>query len=713
MVSFFGLKFGGDRKKSLAKSGDKKGQDDRQGMNQRELSRGQFYGASQPSEHVARPGTSYSTKGPNHWRQTFKGFGANSSMVDLSGPARKESVSSLRYQSSQVNFRDPFRNNSTANLPLPSSLGGSGPRVGTPERPSTAGGRTKEWVNPLDVHFCKKPTAAPAPASNNIEAPVKSPLALQFGVHDSDDDDDDDVVRPSSPPQEETLLARETTLNNGYPSPPQSVNNAEQTLSPSLSDLSTTSKPHGGPSSLPSPATSASRTSEDRWEAPVIRNVLAKRDTTTFYSPRRRSFTMDLEQQELEKLRKQRQTEGFAGSFAEFDFGETITKQVSIEQFPEPPSAGLNPSPKVETSGTLTQDQTPTSKFDNALSSTTVAASKKPERRLSNHRTESPASESMSSSPELGATPFQLPPPAPVEAPRVVAARPATIYGRAGGAPPAAAGAHPGNGPVTTFEPPPRLGFRARLGSDASSRRKTGPPKPLKTSASQPSLLQKRVSPSAQPDEPSPKSSFIPSSKSANRLRCSEESKRSLDIKPLKSPYGNNTLEGDFPMTKGLPRGRQPPRRPPRSDEASSPERPGFSLPDWGLIDPAEPRHSAMPPPLATSGQPRPSISSAIDTGLPSPSFASLELSISNSGESLTQAFEDALGKTELSPGLIGDFFAIDTSTTSPTSSTMRVEAKKAPPRPAPVTLPPSPKKSTEPRSPVRSAQNEIGSTFI
>lgn len=690
-----------------AKSGDKKDQDNWKGGNQKELPRGQFYATPQQNEHLARPGTSYSTKGPTNWRQTFKGFGANSSMVDLSTPVRKESVSSLRYQSSEANFRNPWANSSTANLPLPSALGGSGPRVGTPERPSTAGGRTKEWVNPLDVHFCRDSAGVPPSQSNNTDGPAKSPLALQFSV-----DDDDDVMKRSGSPKDKTSLVKnETTLNNGYPSPPQSVNNVEQTLSPSVSDLSVTGRPNGDPASLPSPATSAPRSSEEHWDQPIIRNVLAKRDTTTFNSPRRRSFTMDLEEQELERLRKQRQTEGFAGSFADFDFGEIVTKQASIEQFPEPPSSGLTASSKGEPFPTFTETHMPTSKSDNVVTNPANPASRRTEPRPSNYQMDTMPMRNINNSPELVPNPFQLPPPAPVEAPRTVTARPATIYGRIGGAPTAAAGAHPGNDPVIAFEPPPRLGFRARLGSDASSRRKTGPPKPLKTSASQPALLQKRISPSSQNDEPSPKSPFLPPSLSLKQLSSSDDTKRSLDIKSPKSPYTKTVLEGDFPVSKGLPRGRQPPRRPPRSDEAHSPERPDFSLPDWGLMNPAEPRHSAMPPPLAMGGQRRPSVSSTIDMGLPSPSFASLELSISTSGESLTEAFEEALGKTSLSPGLVGDFFTVDTSNTSPTGTT-RVEAKKAPPRPAPITLPPSPKKSTEPRSPAPT-QSEFRAPFI
>ncbi|KAJ2970242.1 hypothetical protein NQ176_g8282 [Zarea fungicola] len=337
MVTFFGLKFGGDKKKGVAKSSDKTVADGWKGIDQIDLAQREFYGTGQQDGHLARPGTSYSaTKPPSNWRQTFKGFGANSSMVDLSAPMRKQSVSSLRYQSSEVNLKQPWMNCNTANLPLPSALGGSGPRVGAPERPSTANGRTKEWVNPLDVHFGKEHTVPPAPAIS-IETAGRSPLRLEFGT---DVRKNGEALSKSSNSEEQNPQQRtktETTHSNGYPSPPQSVSNADQTLSPVTSNLSMVNGASPDPASLPSPAASATRTSEEGWDVPVIRNVLAKRDTTTFHSPRRRSFTMDLEEQELDKLRKQRQTEGFAGSFADFDFGETVTKQASINQIPEPP----------------------------------------------------------------------------------------------------------------------------------------------------------------------------------------------------------------------------------------------------------------------------------------------------------------------------------------------------------------------------------------
>lgn len=594
-------------------------------------------------------------------------------------------------------------NSSTANLPLPSALGGSGPRVGAPERPSTANGRTKEWVNPLDVHFGKEHTLPPAPAIS-IETSEESPLRLESGT---DVRNNGETFSKSSNSEEQNPQQRtktETTHSNGYPSPPQSVSNADQTLSPVTSNLCMVNGASPDPASLPSPAASATRTSEEGWDVPVIRNVLAKRDTTTFHSPRRRSFTMDLEEQELEKLRKQRQTEGFAGSFADFDFGETVTKQASIEQFPEPPVSSAKAKRAIEYIAAAAADerdaQPPLWSEQQSGSTPTVQ-----DRRISSPRLASPTAKSTSNSPQLGFNPFVLPHPGPVDTPRPVSIRPETSYSRIGAAPAAATGAHPGNAPFSSFEPPPRLGFRARLGSDASSRRKTNPPKPLVTS----------TSPPVQREEFGSNSGFFGPPDSDGRGTSNSNAKYSLDVKSLKSPLQKPVLEGDFPVSKGLPRGRQPPRRPARSDEAQSPDRPDFSMPNWGSLDRVEPRHSAMPPPLATSNQPRRSVSSGIGMAIPSPSFASLELSISTSSESLTQAFEEALEKTALSPGLVGDFFAVDT--TSPTSpgTSSRVEATKAPPRPAPVTLSPSSKKDAQSRSPRSPAptQREFNLGFI
>ena len=612
-----------------------------------------------------RPTTSYSTKGPNTWRQTFKGLGANSSMVDLSATARKQSVSSLRAAPSDLSLRGQWSSGSSTNLPLPSSLGGSGPRVGTPERPSTSGGRTREWINPLDVHFVRD-TSGPASGPQAIASAPKSPLALEVNADEvSEDKRGSDNTQSSHGTKNFDKYHPTANHNNGYPSPPQSISNGDQSLSPATPDLSNGSSQAtspGGPSSLPSPATSATsvqHTSDERWDAPVIRNVMAKRDTTTFHSPRRRSFTKDIEVEELEKLRKQQQTEGFAGNFAAFDFGETVTRQPSREPQPEQEVAIENIEQKKEAPREETREAAREEVREEPREEPRKAHKEEPQSSISPHIAPF-LSQDMEfpkvpkrrySGPQVVSGVFEQPPPAPVERPADGPARPVTSHGNMQrvGAPPAAAGAHPGNGFESFERPPLPLGFRARLGSDASARRKTGPPRPLRPAAE---LVPQQSEPSIKSPNQPPRQTTTPTT---------DAPKKSLETSPL-TAY-KKPMEGDFPVTKGLPRGRQPPRRPPRSDELVAPEKPDFAIPDWNGFNREEPRHSAIPPPLSPAKQGRPSTSSAVAPQLPSPSFASfgsLELPISNSGDSLTKAFEDALDKSSVDAGFADDFFTVD-----------------------------------------------------
>jgi hypothetical protein len=631
-----------------------------------------------------RPTTSYSTKGPNSWRQTFKGLGANSSMVDLSASMRKGSIGNPQTAPSESSLRGQWSSGSSTNLPLPSSLGGHGLRVGTPERPSTSSGRTKEWINPLDVHFAREtPGAGTSPQA--ITPAPKSPLALEVNADEvSDDKRGSDNTQSSHGTKNFDKYHPTTNHDNGYPSPPQSISNGDQSLSPDTPDLSNGSSHFttpGGPSSLPSPAPSATslqQTSDERWDVPVIRNVMAKRDTTTFHSPRRRSFTKDVEVEELERLRKQQQTEGFAGNFSAFDFGETVTRQPSREPQPEQEVVIENvdqekgvpkEEPKEEPQPFISPHIAPFLSQD-------MEFPKVPRRR--------------SSGPQVVSGVFEQPPPAPVEKPADVPTRPVTSYDnmqRVAAPPAAAAGAHPGNG-VESFERPPLpLGFRVRLGSDASARRQTGPPRPLRPAAE---LVPQQSEPSIKsPNRP-------PSDKS---ITATDAPKKSLETSPM-TAY-KKPIEGDFPVTKGLPRGRQPPRRPPRSDEVIVPEKPQFAIPEWDGFNRTEPRRSAIPPPLSPAKQGRPSTSSAVAPQLPSPSFASfgsLELSISNSGDSLTKAFEDALGKSSHDTGFADDFFAFegDASPTNTETRASRFGTNKAPSQPPSIGLPPSPTRSAE-----------------
>lgn len=594
-------------------------------------------------------------------------------MVDLSAPPqRKQSVSSLRQYPPDMHMIAPWTSSST-NLSLP----GAGTRVGLPDRPSTAGGRTKEWVNPLDVHFSKETLSSSIHKSH--EAATRSPLSQSEAS----------TEKPGS--VDRNLLGKDiiisttvhtSEMNNGYPSPPPSVSNGDQCLSPGPADATTLSTKNNSPaipSSLPSPATSAARSSEDRWEAPVVRNVLARRDTATFHSPRRRSFTMDIEAkpEELKKMRKQQQTEGFAGNFADFDFGETVKRQTTID-FPIPDSM----TNKSELREDFKFPALDLSQFPKVTQGRKDATKKEVE-----------------SSSAQSHEPSKLPPLGPP--PRSdIPARPVTSYGpsdRVKTSNTSTSATHKGTfvGSLDLAVPP---GFHSRFDLDKDTKPKTAPPRPLRPA----------LPIDAKHSENSPKSPFAPSP-SMKSLKSPDDAPRpSVDHSPG-SPFTQAPMEGAFPKTKGLPRGRQPPRRPPRSDEATNQNlganKPDFAVPNWGL-DKSEPRRSAMPAPLAPLSpprQPRPSTSSTMTTAtaprIPSPTFTSLEISLSDATDSLAMAFEEAFEKSAASAGFSGDFFSTDQrpATAMPLGNSTRIETATAPPRPPPMNFSSSSDKSQVP----------------
>ncbi|KAH8908208.1 hypothetical protein BR93DRAFT_605529 [Coniochaeta sp. PMI_546] len=208
MVSFFGLKFGSDKKKSdkgkapektpakaPAQNGPKK-------WDQNQMGEGQFFGTSLGnrtvvngsirSVNMSRPGTASSSRiSPyNHNTHAL----AASSMYDLSNVShiRQGSSNSLKPAASETNLRTNFKNASMTNLKVPGP--GFGSRPGTP-----GGGRNKVWVNPLDVHFGRStPSAVPT-------AP-RSPLA-QYEIGASDGGDNSSVFGDKAENIADTIMS--------------------------------------------------------------------------------------------------------------------------------------------------------------------------------------------------------------------------------------------------------------------------------------------------------------------------------------------------------------------------------------------------------------------------------------------------------------------------------------------------------------------------
>jgi hypothetical protein len=166
------------------------------------MGEGQFFGMSVGnrtvvngsirSVNMSRPGTASSSRiSPyNHNTHAL----AASSMYDLSNVShvRQTSSNSLKPAASDTNLRGSFSNASTTNLKVPGP--GFGSRPGTP-----GGGRTKAWVNPLDVHFGRTtPSAVPS-------AP-RSPLA-QYEIGADDGNDDGSVFGDKAENIAETIMS--------------------------------------------------------------------------------------------------------------------------------------------------------------------------------------------------------------------------------------------------------------------------------------------------------------------------------------------------------------------------------------------------------------------------------------------------------------------------------------------------------------------------
>ncbi|KAL6903178.1 hypothetical protein GGI43DRAFT_334793 [Trichoderma evansii] len=802
MVSFFGLRFGGDKKKSQSKQSDKKQVSQQSNQRYGKNSPNDSFKFPPPQQTSSRSGSSTSTARNLGWRATLKGVPAALSMVDLTAP-RKPSMGSLRHGLDGGGFKPWMKPNaSMTNLAVPNPFGVD--KV----PPLPAGSRQSGSIDPLDVRFNKKSgSTSKSTGGGSIQAAgSKSPLS-QSDLRAEPEPEQDPEPEPEPTKDSDSLAGLEEfdefgepgpdvgirgSGYAGYPSPPQSVETEEQwpPMSPADEDAGAeadmevyeeidtkagvnqtqqfivpgfTNGP--GPAMLPSPSSSTSRKSEDTRGSPVVQNVHAKRDTLTFLSSRRRSFTMVVEEEELEKHRQQQQhrVEGLAGNFSDFDFGDGIAKQQTvavgtlglelvqspiqmerphpfkdIENVEEVESAVINENgmsaEDVEgAAGDVMSEQDEQSELSDTASLASPIASpiESPIDSLIaspftspivQQRQFQPYQRERAFSPQrlqvaipddpLPSTPAQQPLPSPsavsagVESPRQNIRRPSQVTMEA---PNSLASV------LNSFGPTPPQGFNSRMTTESRAR---GPPQPLQQAAF-PSLAARMES---------PRSPYGPAADEGNYMRTAEAPRPPMDRDrvPL-SPFAARTpMEGDFPVMKGLPRGRQPPRplipvedSPERRAEERSP-RPFSKWGNFGF-DRSDTRNSPLPkPPRTPKGQPPTSPSWSISTPtsdiaprIPSPTFPSLEKAISATSEDLAKSFEISYDAPQPSP-LANEFSIHDVAGPSAKSSpVIRVEAKKAPPRPtpSPINLPPL-MREKGPLTPA-SLYSPSGSTFI
>ncbi|KAL7920979.1 hypothetical protein ACQKWADRAFT_133410 [Trichoderma austrokoningii] len=767
MVSFFGLRFGGDKKKSQSKQSDKK--QVAQQSNQRfgKNSPNDSFKFPPPQQTSSRSGSSTSTARNLGWRATLKGVPAALSMVDLTSP-RKPSMGSLRHGLDGGGFKPWMKPNaSMTNLAVPNPFGVD------KAPPLPAGSRQSALVDPLDVRFKKESGSTTSTSASHIgggsiqRSGSKSPLSQS---------DLKAEPEPMPEPEPESESAGKNSENPtglddfddfgepgpdvgirgsgyaGYPSPPQSVETEDQwpPMSPvdgevdaeadmELDEEADTQHQFivpgfaNGPSPamLPSPSSSTSRKSEDTRGSPVVQNVRAKRDTLTFISSRRRSFTMVVEEEEREKHRQQQQhrVEGLAGNFSDFDFGDGVMGQqavavgtlgielmqspVEMEQ-PHPFDVGNVESAMNNENGagdvmgvqdeqSELSDESPIaspvaspieSPIDSFMASP-CASPMAPQKQFRAFSPFGPQRLQVAIPDDVSpSAPVQQPLPSPsavsagVESPRPNIRRPSQITME---------GSNTLASVLNSFGSTPPQGFNSRMTTESRAR---GPPQPLQQAAF-PSLAARMETPSQ-----SPRSPYGPAAHEGNYMRSEEAPRPPLDRVPM-SPFAARTpMEGEFPVMKGLPRGRQPPR--PQLPFGDSPdgrteERSPRPFSKWGGgfgFDRSDSRNSPLPRPPRTpkGGQPPASPSWSLSTPtsdiaprIPSPTFPSLEKAISATSEDLAKSFEMNFDAPQPSP-LANEFSIHDVASPSAKSSpVIRVEAKKAPPRPtpSPINLPP------------------------
>ncbi|KOS16917.1 hypothetical protein ESCO_004910 [Escovopsis weberi] len=445
---------------------------------------------------------------------------------------------------------------SPASLMLPSPYGNSVSLPGTPNKPQSA--RTKKWVDPLDTSISRSLSADDA---GTTDMSVKSPLdKIRFDVQELGERGGMRIE------QDRDMLDHD----DGCPSPPRSVDGGNE-LRPTISVTSIGSRV---PAPLPSPAPSAPVSAEDKWEIPRIRNVKAKRDTMTFQSPRRRSFTMAIEQGKEDKQRMQQRRVEHTTQVVEISShcmsAEEMRASLCIDMV-ESPTEMAQPHPFKE---------------EQASQDSSEPLQEKPQGSPSQSTSTNPAAEARSEQPDPDAKLFER------EAPK---------------------------------------GFNSRARSDSNARSPRPSLYPLKISTT--------VQPAAQPLE-----------------------------KPPVSPLASKTpMEGYFPVSNGLPRGRLP-GRPSISVETSEKEHDNrssvYSAPAKEEVDISEPCKSAIPKPLFLSGLQDLSPGATM-APLPSPTFSNVDRVLSKDTIELAKTFEISLDLPQTSPiqcdfGDFGDFLSRD-----------------------------------------------------
>ncbi|KAI1392498.1 uncharacterized protein F4822DRAFT_131047 [Hypoxylon trugodes] len=377
MVSFFGFKIGGEKKKKPANDIDTSPTQLRRKHDREPIEDGQVpsreIGKNMPSGgnalSASRPDTSHSYKVTTS-RPKLSPYSSHTnnlgamSMSELS----QSNHPGLKQYASNPNLGTNRFNASTSDLvpPVP---------VRNPSRPATPVKQQTIWMNPLEMHSTKvcSPALMSAPKSPmgqsalRVDTTTDSPPRFASDGDDNDDEPKYPVplrIRKPSPAPHSTESSNRNPSPRKPPSPPQSIKDTEspvlgrpafpkddfrpssrgshRNVTTNLKEVQNArDMPNFGPTSIPSPV-STPRGSEDKptdsmmtnlWGEPVIQMVRARRDTLTSIAPRRRSLEMKVE--ELERMQAE---EAAAAAQRPKTSNEPQTRKLM-----RPPPLNLNP----------------------------------------------------------------------------------------------------------------------------------------------------------------------------------------------------------------------------------------------------------------------------------------------------------------------------------------------------------------------------------
>ncbi|KAI2611852.1 hypothetical protein GGR54DRAFT_342094 [Hypoxylon sp. NC1633] len=338
MVSFFGFKIGGEKKKKHVNDIGASPAPLRKKLDRDVLGEGQFssrdgmknapYSANVYS--ISRPDTSHSYKitATRTKPSLYDSNAANLAAMSMSELSQPKS-SHLKHAASNPALGKSWYNSSTPDLvpPVP---------MRNPSRPSTPVNQQPAWINPLEMHSTKSQSPRVTSASKSPLAQPKLKLEIPSKTtppfRDQDAPEPLRIRRPSPAPRPAEPSPQRSHSPKKPPSPPQSIRAVEDTESSGLGrpafrddvfrpssrgshrNVSTTLKEvqnawdvpaDYGPTSIPSPILTPRGSEETTsssvaniWGEPVIRMVAARRDTLTSIAPLRRSLEMKVEKLE-------------------------------------------------------------------------------------------------------------------------------------------------------------------------------------------------------------------------------------------------------------------------------------------------------------------------------------------------------------------------------------------------------------------------------